>query len=608
MNKSFFAKMAVVLICFVMVASLSGDLSNAQQEGSSPMPHPKKVEAEHGQTQGKSYKFKYLGESDIMGAGEIAGLFGKASNANYKNKIVVSAEGTLVWHRHPTRRFSVPAITIDMSVNGKAESAKNWNEMLPQSSGTFGADGSIVFDSEVLNADEFAKNLVGQILEAVASAPPKVSAVAASQVGKDATGPYTVEIEHSKEADSVEVTENRRYQPSSPKFIRPLKPSNKHATRGTVKWVAKYLNTDPQAYSVSRTSNMKHYINKRLVGQEQRTIRLDADSAVNTQVKSVKPDSGSRQASREEQRKRNADLGLAILAKLEGLSENTAKEEVTDTYLKLKAHLAKNSDYAELLAPYLSAYDPESLSFRMSLLALATVGSPEAQRMIAAAMKERLAEWPAFQQLSLSLAHVDAPEPSAVESLWQVHQNAPDKHSANHGLFAYGSILRGLQSTDPSSPLLVRGYERIKDTLTQGEGLVSGLIALGNYGYKSQEEALLRYLSSPNSRVRAEATSALRFVPTLSAERKIVQMLEDPSEEVRLEAARALEVRIASSNTIEKLFFHMQKAESMLVQKAIVKALFANRGASNSIEARLNEYAGDDIPPSLAVYLKKLLE
>lgn len=605
MNRPFFAKMAAVLVSFMMVASLSGDLSNAQQDSSSPAPRPKKVEAEHGQTQGKGYKFKYLGESDIMGAGEIAGLFGRASDANYKNKIVVSAEGTLVWHRHPLRRFSVPVITVELSVNGKAGSAKKWNDTLPRSSGAIGADGSIVFDSETLNEDDFAKNLVGQILEAVASAPPKESVVAASQVGNDATGPYTVEIERSKGLDSVVVTENRRYQPSSPKFIRPLKPTNRPASRGTVKWVAKYLGTGFQPYSVSRTSNLKHYINKRLVGQEQRTITLDADSTVNTQVKNVKPDSGSRQASREEQRKKAADMGQAILAKLEGLSENTAKEEVTDTYLKLKDHLAKNSDYAELLAPYLTAYDPESLSFRMSLLALATVGSPEAQRVIAAAMKERLAEWPAFQQLSMSLAHVDSPEPAAAESLWQAYQNAPDKHSANHGLYAYGSILRGLQSTDPSSPLLVRGYERIKDTLTQGEGLVSGLIALGNYGYKSQEEALLRHLSSPNSRVRAEATSALRFVPTLSTERKIVQMLEDPSEEVRLEAARALEHRMIGNESAKFLTSILVSEDSILVLKAILKALLVNRENNAYIDAALEKYMKSDIPPEIYKFLVK---
>lgn len=556
------------------------------------------------------YKFKYLGESDVMGKGELSALFGGDTAGKARDDIRISANGALALYPAPTTRFVISSIAIRLSVNKSTQSTDGMVAKLTGSSGQLTDGGSVIFNSNELNDDEMAKNLVAQILTAAMAAPAK-DAVHPPKNSSDTIGPYSVEIHQVVKDDHTIVTEKRRYQPRSRPFIRQLKPHRKVASRGSMNWQATYEKSATRPNAVLQTRSLKYYIAKHAIGSDVRRIELEQVAASSLGARVTPSQGGSQvvpglEVAKEAEKKEKSQ---ALLAGLEALSDDSTKEEVTGLYVKIKAHLAANDDFAELLRPYLVNGKPASYPFRMSLLALATVGSPLAQRVMSDAMLHRADEWLAFQQLSMSLAHVDAPEPESVASLWQAHEAAQDTDLAHHALYSYGTILRGLQTNDPSHQLVNAGYQNLIGHLEQSTSKVAGLIALGNFGYKAQEGALAPYLASPIVRVRAEATSALRFVPTLSAENELVRLLgSDSSEDVRLEAARGLEVRFVSNSGVGLLFSNLKKEKSLLVQKAIVKALVANISASNSVEAMLSDFAGEDISPQLTHYIEKFLQ
>lgn len=551
------------------------------------------------------YKFKYLGESDVMGKGELSALFGGDTAGKARDDIRISANGALAIYPAPTTRFVISSIAILLSVNKSTQSTDGMLAKLTGSSGQLTDGGSVIFNSDELNDDELAKNLVAQILTAAMAAPAK-DASHPPKNSSDTIGPYSVEIHQVVKDGHTIVTEKRRYQPRSRPFIRQLKPHRKVASRGSMNWQATYEKSATRPNTVLQTRSLNYYIAKHAIGSDVRRIELEQVAASSLGAR-VTPSQGGRQVvsglevAKEAEKKEKSQ---ALLAGLEALSDNSTKEDVTGLYVKIKAHLAANDDFAELLRPYLVNGKPASYPFRMSLLALATVGSPLAQRVMSDAMLHRADEWPAFQQLSMSLAHVDAPEPESVASLWQAHEAAQDTDLAHHALYSYGTILRGLQTNDPSHKLVIDGYKNLIGHLEQSTSKVAGLIALGNFGYKAQEGALAPYLASPIVRVRAEATSALRFVPTLSAEAKIVDiLLTETEEEVRLSAARALEMRFITSSTSDALLQLLHSERSSLVIKAIVKTLLANRHSNPSVESGLREYMATEISPDIYRYI-----
>lgn len=233
------------------------------------------------------------------------------------------------------------------------------------------------------------------------------------------------------------------------------------------------------------------------------------------------------------------------LRNLENLDGGQQLEAFGDLVKLLKMHPERIVDIAALLRdPNLLRIGAESPLFRTLVGALATQGSPEALALLREAYEDPALSREARTTILAALTTTQAPLDSPTRDfLANKMVSEKDGHLAQSAAFALGSSLQN----SPNDAQSARGIAQIESAWKAqgaGDNLGAKLALLDVMGNSGREEFFPKVQEvidgSAETRVKARAVFALRFMTSDLATQSLLQHLRDPVVELREAAARAL--------------------------------------------------------------------
>jgi len=241
----------------------------------------------------------------------------------------------------------------------------------------------------------------------------------------------------------------------------------------------------------------------------------------------------------------------SLLQQLNAVETSGTKSDQTQLYLNFKALVYLHPESCARLESLVASADAQGPTFTILVRALGSIGNPQAQAALVAAIKARPGDLVAVSNLIPTLAETPNPSEDAEAVIRQLSSNSADDNISATALLALGTMANGLQMKSP-----VRSSRIINDLLRQTsidepERRMHDLIeGLGNTQSPIAMPALTTFTKNPAPQLRAAALDALRSMPSRGVDALLLNGLGDADGTPRLEAAYALSFRKMTPESI----------------------------------------------------------
>lgn len=293
------------------------------------------------------------------------------------------------------------------------------------------------------------------------------------------------------------------------------------------------------------------------------------------------------------------------------LSDQASFTEVTDLSRKWRALLILNPQLIASTEQELKMLAFNTAKAQVLISALMQSQRPEAQQALCRLADHFLkrANHDAYNHYVACLALLESPHPSVLQWLTAKARSASSE-VAYPALLALGAVGR---TTSQARQMQARdsAYKTILDRLNKAQSdqeMEVCLLALGNLGHPDSLSVLETFLSHENERLRAVATSSLRFIEMPAAERLLVRMLRDSSREVRLQAIEAFNHRRISQAILTELEQYLREEPQKDLRRALIDALWLQRNKVNGIRPIIAQAATGDPDEEIRLYAQGLLQ
>lgn len=363
----------------------------------------------------------------------------------------------------------------------------------------------------------------------------------------------------------------------------------------------------------TETTFRMNYLRKEVLGEVELSALREANAAREKVARAI-PLFAPR--SKEEGRAaiRRAELGSATL---ESLLSDLAKaaESRSETYdetrlhLKFEALVYIHPESCATLGNILATAEPGSVTMRVLVGALSTVGHPEAQAALIAAIRARSNEWPALLMLIPALGSVRAPTQLAEDTLRDLAFHSSDWNISSTAQLALGAMARNLAEMPERAAKIVKLVIKEIDSSLSNDLTRQWLLVLGNAGSTLALPTVARFMNNPSSELRAAAASALRWIDSSQAENLLINALtSDPDATVRLEAAVALGFREMDAASYEGQKKTFLKDNALNVRLAVLKNLWRAREAFPEVRRFVKRAAANDASKDIRKATAGLME
>jgi len=262
----------------------------------------------------------------------------------------------------------------------------------------------------------------------------------------------------------------------------------------------------------------------------------------------------------------------------------------TDAFSKLRALVIVSDDAAKEVGQRLRIAPVGTPQFVAYGQALISAGSPSAQTAFLDALRARKGEAAASMKLVAELVGLDHPTASTIHSL---REFAADR---SHSVVASSSVLilgRFAERIKSASLIRELGADLLSTADPGRQRLYIG--ALGNAGQASCLPYLQRFLGSSDVKVRADATAALRFIPSGKVDGMLCnRLMRDRSDEVREAAVFALGFRPHNDRNFGSLILSLREDPSEGVRRSALNTLWAQRENQPAIVMIVSEISKKD--------------
>lgn len=310
----------------------------------------------------------------------------------------------------------------------------------------------------------------------------------------------------------------------------------------------------------------------------------------------VKPSPEKAEASIHERELGEATLEslLAELKKAESSSDPNFN--ATALYLKFKSLIYLHPESCKTLGKVLSRASSKSLTMSILPKALGTIGHPQAQAALVAAIRAHSSDKISLFTLINPLATVSEPTEQAEEVLQNLAFNSKDPEIAAMAQLALGAQARRIAAVSPER------VARIVDRFTQELKRASSpemtkhlLLALGNAGSSRALPEISELATSSSPDLRATALHALRFIDSPQAETLLVKALRsDPDSSVRLAAANALGYRNMTETSFKAQKEIFSKDANVTVRLKVLENLWKAEQAFPEVRRLVKKAASED--------------
>jgi HEAT repeat protein len=294
-------------------------------------------------------------------------------------------------------------------------------------------------------------------------------------------------------------------------------------------------------------------------------------------------------------------------ATLDTLTADLARAEAdglksdTSLYLKFKALVYLHPEVSPALGKLLSSASPGSLTGDILGGALAAVGNPSAQAVLAQIILARRSEPEFVLDLIQDLARVRFPTEAAERAFRELASGTTDRRVYEAALFGLGTMSRNLKETSPERAAGIADWlaSLVRPAMAP-QNLDTVLKALGNSGSGKALPVLREFSRDPSSSLRAAAVTGLRFVGPGEADDILAETLaSDADASVRAAALLALSFRPPTARTLQAEVQAVLKDSSESVRLAALENLGRIAGGSSQILAVIKRVA--DADPSESV-------
>jgi hypothetical protein len=282
-------------------------------------------------------------------------------------------------------------------------------------------------------------------------------------------------------------------------------------------------------------------------------------------------------------------------------AEAEGRESDTGLSLKFKALVELHPEVCPELGRILAVAEPGRVTLNVLSMALGSAGHVQAQDALIEAVQAGLAGAEDSEKLRFlieCLGMVPHPTERTEDVLREAAESVGKPRAKETALMLLGNMARNLETVSP------RRAARIVDWLLGEIGKEPGgggptrrtqvlLLSLGNSGSKRAQNALMGFMSSPDTGLRATAAAGLRWIRSPEADERLIEaLLNDEAPAVRVEAVFALSFRDVGGRVLEaaKLAFLRDQADE--VRLTVLRSILA-RAIDRPDVRRLVEQAAD---------------
>jgi len=299
----------------------------------------------------------------------------------------------------------------------------------------------------------------------------------------------------------------------------------------------------------------------------------------------------------------------SILDTLSSLDNHQiSRDQETGVYLKLKALIYLRPDDARALGRYLSKADPSKRSSELIVTALSTVGSPEAQDALCAAIREKGDDPLALAAFGPLLGRIQHPSEHVLAVLETLSTSAnPDTRSI--ALLALGAAAKNVAHyAEARSSRIVEALE-FRLPVSVGNDKTDLLLALGNTGSDSAMETLLGSKADDSPLVRRTISLALGGFESVESDRAQCEMLrKDPDPRVRATAAQAVAPRNRMKPVKDALMEAAKEDDTEAVRIASLFALTTLIDTDQTVRQLIADVAHKDVSEVVRQQAARLLQ
>jgi hypothetical protein len=311
------------------------------------------------------------------------------------------------------------------------------------------------------------------------------------------------------------------------------------------------------------------------------------------------------------QRQQLGDSTLeGLLAELDQ-AEKTAdrSQDYTSLYLKFKALVYLQPETSQALADRLMNVTADSLSMQMLVGALSASSHEKAQAALVQVLQNRTQDLQSQLLIIPSLASSSAPSPATVSALQQLGFNATDHRVISTAQLALGTIANTLaeKSPDRANAIVDQFIQRLSNAKSEDE-TKQNLLVLGNAGSSRSLNAMTKFLTSPQSEIRAIALVSLRGIQDPQVDRLLNQALsQDTDETVRAETAVALSFREMNPTNFASQKQALLNDPSAKVRLTVLKNLWQVREQFLEIDSIVEKLVQTDASQDVREAAKELV-
>ncbi|QDE87453.1 hypothetical protein BHS06_00010 [Myxococcus xanthus] len=301
------------------------------------------------------------------------------------------------------------------------------------------------------------------------------------------------------------------------------------------------------------------------------------------------------------------DRQLVKGATLDDLLRALAKHEGLDTArLRLAALFRQNLAEVDRAVALIRQGSVNELRSEQMLEALASAGTPEAQRALVSVLEGERVRPKIRAHAARAVGRMERPSPLLGDALERVMDGTRDAGVRNAAALSMGALSKALEVAEPGrSQALVEGLVRRCRTGTlEPEVCLDALARAGApVGLAYVKSALVH----PEAAVRGAATEALGAIPGAAVDSLLDQvMLDDPSPRVRALAVKAVSQRIVGAH-MEALARVLRAERSERVRIEVVRLLGQLQAVEAPAAALLRDVATNDESTNVRALAASLL-
>jgi hypothetical protein len=256
--------------------------------------------------------------------------------------------------------------------------------------------------------------------------------------------------------------------------------------------------------------------------------------------------------------------------------EDKSKFNATDLYLKFKAIIFLQPNSCLKIGKVAGEAKPQSLTNKLLIGALASIGNPDAQRALVDIIRNNKSNTNVMIQLIPTLGMVEEPTQFTADALKEIALSEPDGEISSTAKLVLGIVARNLEEINPEY-----SYKMIEEITSHYlstdnvDDICLMIHIFGNSGFKRYLPKLLEYAEDRRITVRSNAIYALRsFDRDEVITRIVMAMQSDINPTVRFEASRAIAFQEMDNITIEATINAFNKETVKEVRQELLRTLW----------------------------------